>query len=634
MIIVLLAFIGALAITGILALFRIIASRKKMNFDKSFTMWLILLFVFNFVFDLLYLYFGMPALTGPFGGWEWILWPGVLSAMLSIFLRGVSGAQELYSNILNAGDRFRAGNSNVINSRRPRAQTLMADGAGAAGIFMFILVLFVAVIVNSGIVVSTTWFDGNAKGLAALPNVTVMPSGAQLPPTNVQHIVQVTQAIASFKGQQTLGQNGQNLGSLYQVIQSDFVLQSVNQHLYWIAPLVYNNIFVNLSHSSTPGYVVVDAENPNAPAELKTGYTMRYIPGALFNQDLIRHIYLSGYVNGNLEDPTLEVNDNWQPYFTVSLMTPSHGFTGKTISKVLLADPQTGAVQAYAPQDTPSWVDRVYSQDVVNQYMTWWGLYHYASWFNPSGALQQQPASAPELVYNTIDQPVWIIPMTSSAASDNSSTGIVLFDTRKNSAQYYQLSGLGIGDNVIHTFSSNPHNIRNYDVSGVQLYNIYGKPTWVAIFSQANSQGATFQAIGLLDANELSGSNVQMEPTLNQALSDYQQWLATNAGGSSIASSQGSVENFSGKLLRIAPATVNNETVYYLWVQGQSNILTAPLSLSPLLPLAQPGDMITGTYLNTGTTVETLTAFTDNSVQLVPAGSSTPTGTATPAAGS
>jgi len=153
-------------------------------------------------------------------------------------------------------------------------------------------------------------------------------------------------------------------------------------------------------------------------------------------------------------------------------------------------------------------------------------------------------------------------------------------------------------------------------------------------FSQANSQGATFQAIGLLDANELSGSNVQMEPTLNQALSDYQQWLATNAGGSSIASSQGSVENFSGKLLRIAPATVNNETVYLLWVQGQSNILTAPLSLSPLLPLAQPGDMITGTYLNTGTTVETLTAFTDNSVQLVPAGSSTPTGTATPAAGS
>ncbi len=631
MIIVLLAFIGALAITGILAFFRVIASRKKMNFDKSFTMWLIILFVFNFFFDVLYLYFGMPALTGPFGGWEWILWPGVLSAIVSIFLRGVSGAQELYSNILNAGERFRAGNGNVINSRRPRAPALMADGAGAAGIFMFVFILFIAVIVNSGIVVATTWFDGNAKALAALPNVSVMPSGAQLPPTNVQHIVQVTQAIASFKGQQTLGQNGQNLGSLYQVEQSDFVLQSVNQHLYWIAPLVYNNIFVNLSHSSTPGYVVVDAENPNTPAQLKTGYTMRYIPGALLNQDLIRHVYLSGYVNGNLEDPTLEVNDNWQPYFTVSLMTPSHGFTGATISKVLLVDPQSGDVQAYAPQDTPSWVDRVYSQNVVNQYMTWWGLYHYASWFNPSGALQQQPASAPELVYNNIDQPVWIIPMTSSAASDNSSTGIVLYDTRKNSAQYYQLSGLGIGDNVVHTFSSNPHNIRNYDVSGVQLYNIYGKPTWVAIFSQANAQGATFQAIGLLDANELNGSNVQMEPTLNQALTDYQQWLATNAGGSSIASSQGLVENFSGKLLRIAPTTVNNETVYYLWVQGQSNILTAPLSLSPLLPLAQPGDMITGTYLNTGTTVVTLTAFTDNSVQLSPPVGVTPT--ATPTAG-
>ena len=57
----------------------------------------------------------------------------------------------------------------------------------------------------------------------------------------------------------------------------------------------------------------VDAEDPNTPPQLKTGYHLRYLPDAILNQDLIRHVYLSGYTNGDLADPTLEVNDAARP---------------------------------------------------------------------------------------------------------------------------------------------------------------------------------------------------------------------------------------------------------------------------------------------------------------------------------
>ena len=128
---------------------------------------------------------------------------------------------------------------------------------------------------------------------------------------------------------------------------------------------------------------------------------------------------------------------------------------------MLLVDAHTGEIKQYKPQDIPSWVDRVMPASTVTQYLQWWGLYHAAPWLNPSGLGQQQPASDPQLLYNNIDQPVWLVPMTLALASDNSSTGMFLFDTHANSAKFYpQTAGLGIGDNVTNTFQSTRANIR------------------------------------------------------------------------------------------------------------------------------------------------------------------------------
>ena len=404
---------------------------------------------------------------------------------------------------------------------------------------------------------------------------------------------------------------------------TEYTLQSVRGHLYWIAPLVYNNIWANLGQWQSPGYVVVDAEDPNALPQLRTGYHMRYLPDALLNQDLLRHVYLSGYVNGDLADPTLEVDDNWRPYFTVSLMQPTRGFTGEVVSRVLVVDTQTGAIASYPLSKVPTWVDRVIPADAVNQYLTWWGLYAHASWFNPSGQNQQSPAtSTPELVYNQVDQPVWLEPMTSSAASDNSSTGVVLFDTRDMTGRFYPLTGLGVTDNVTSAFKSNPANIRNYDVGNVELYQIYGEPTWVATFTQANSYGASFQAVGIVDAKHLNGANVIMASSKAAALTAYAQWLADHNVTGAGPASTGNQVTLTGKLARISAATQSGATVYYMTLDGQTKIFQAGLTLSPELPLAQPGDTVSVTYLDTGQSVVTLSAFSD---QNIPLGGPTPT---------
>jgi hypothetical protein len=510
----------------------------------------------------------------------------------------------------------------------------------AAGIFGLVVAATIGIVVAGLIVVFTTWFDSNAKALAAIPHV-ITESSPTLPATDQRNIVLVSQSIASYKGQQILGSNGQNLGSTYNLDPSSYTLQSINHHLYYVAPLSYNNIFANLASSTTPGFVVVDAEDPQAQPQLCTnsstsswcpgqGTSIAYLPGALLNQDLLRHVYLSGYTYGRLLDPTLELDDSFHPYWTISLMQPTRGYTGNVLSEVLIVDAHTGVIKDYIPQDVPAWVDRVMPASTVTDYLTWWGLYHAAPWFNPSGAGQQAPAGDPQLLYNNVDQPVWLVPMTSSSSNDNSSTGVFLFNTHKNEADFYPLRGLGIGSNVSNTIQSTRANIRNYTVDSIQLYTIYNTPTWVAIFAQNTDSGDIFQAVGIVDARNLNGSNVQFEPTLSAALQDYQQWLTQLGSGGGGAPSGGTTQTVTGKVLRVSSVTQGSNTIYYIQIAGQHLIFTANLSLSPKLPLVQPGDTIQGVYTNTGNNVVNFTTFDDLTINL--GGTATPTASGTPGA--
>jgi len=617
MVVFLLALIGALAVMVILTIGRLAFGRSEPFNSRKFFTWFGIYFAVNFVLCLLILYFGEPALTGPFGGWQWILGPLTISSIANLFAFARPAMGVLEEAAALSQGRSRTGTRGATVSMPSR----YSRGVIAAGIFGLIFVAVIGIVATILITIFTTWFDVNAKVLAAIPNVHVMASPL-LPPTDQNNIILVSQNIASYKGQQVLGSNGQNLGSAYNIDPSSYTLQSINHHLYYVAPLSYNNIFVNLSNPTTPGFVVVDAEDPQQVPVLHTEESAKiaYLPGALLNQDLLRHVYLSGYTYGRLLDPTLELDDSMHPYWTISLMEPTRGYTGNALTEVLIVDAHTGEIKKYQPSQVPAWVDRVFPSDTVTTYLQWWGLYHAAPWFNPSGLGQQAPSGTPELLYNRGDQPVWLVPMTSSSSSDNSSTGVFLFNSHKNEADFYPLSGIGIGDNVNSTFSSTRANIRNYSVTSTQLYQINGAPTWVAIYAQTTNSGDIFQAVGIVDARALNGNNVQFESNLHAALADYTQWLtqqgSSSGGGTGGNGGGATLQTVTAKVLRISSVQQGTNTIYYLQIAGQKLIFTANLSLSAKLPLVQQGDTVKVAYLPTTQTVVNLQSFDDTSINL------------------
>src|SRR5260370_37533143 len=323
MIIVALSLLGASSVTGIGVALVYLTARGKAPLLPVLARWAAGLWIFNFLLDLAILCCAMPARTGPYGGGQWLLWPLLLTGVLALFggsFIHVCSALDAFNDQVNGGGSVFCLGPGVRRGRRPsiveeRPEASAPANSSTGGILALVLVLIVAAGVNGVIVVATTWFDSNVKALAAIPNVVTQPASSKLPDTDVNHIVLVTSGVAAYLGQQVLASSGQNLGSQYHTDQSEYTLQSVAGHLYWIAPLIYNNVWANLGNWQSPGFVAVDAEDPNVtPVLHTTTLHMRYLPHALFIQDLLLHVYLSGYTNGDLLDPTLEVDDNWTPY--------------------------------------------------------------------------------------------------------------------------------------------------------------------------------------------------------------------------------------------------------------------------------------------------------------------------------
>ncbi|HAT45685.1 MAG TPA: hypothetical protein DCS90_11345, partial [Ktedonobacter sp.] len=85
MVIFLLALIGTLIVMAILTIGRLGFGRREAFNQRKFVNWFAAFFVLNYIICLLILYTSEPALTGPFWGWQWLLWPLVISSIANLF---------------------------------------------------------------------------------------------------------------------------------------------------------------------------------------------------------------------------------------------------------------------------------------------------------------------------------------------------------------------------------------------------------------------------------------------------------------------------------------------------------------------------------------------------------------------
>jgi hypothetical protein len=555
-------------------------------------------FLLTFWVDKYIVYTFMPAHTGFMNGYSGLAaFTALIASLGAIIALRVNPDKE------ESTDRY--GRRDKLTAK----QSLQVLAATAGILFCGALVLawFVVGLFN--------WSNTTAR--VGIANITAAPAGDKMPHTDPNHIPVLTQSQAAYFGHNFIGHGVDS--TIYKTDTSDYTLQNVVHHLWWIAPLKYVNDFSQFGFVgehvyNSPGYIAVDAESTDPKVKLRADFHIRYAPEGWYSYNLQRYLYTHGYDYGNLVDPTLEVDDNWQPYWTVTLTQPKLTVTGDTAVKALIVDAQTGKIAAYEPGNTPAWVDRIMSKDMVSDLVGDWAKYSNSGWINLTGAGQMKIAGDPELLYHSEDSCVWLVPITSNNTTDNSSTGVVIYEAHSQKGYFFQgLSGLATGQTVLSDFFGVDQNIQHYRVLSVQLYRIDGEPTWVAIYGQdREGDTASPAGIGFMDAQRPGTKAVIFSNSKDAGLAAYYDWLANHGADSGQVSQTGAASKVvKGTISRISWNVVGTTTTYYLTVKSDKHVYTATMTVNSSLPLMHAGDTVTLTYLDTQQSVEPLQTLKD-----------------------
>jgi hypothetical protein len=318
---------------------------------------------------------------------------------------------------------------------------------------------------------------------------------------------------------------------------------------------------------------------------------MKYIPSALFNDNLYRHVYMR-YGTEQILETTLQLDENGDPQYLCTLGRPTIGWTGQIVTGVVIVDPATGAMQRIDRKDfssLPTWVSRVYPSDLALAYNEWFGEFVHGLW-NYLIVKRDVHVPARDEVFGLLagSRFVWFVDHT-SPASDQSMTGFTYMDTVTGKITYYTSSGgefnsRGAEDAV----ASNPL-VRQGKLNPTQplLYDIFGQNTWVVPLVAPES--GKYQTVALVQAKNghvVVGSASNPSPQ-NDAFAQYAAFLGVP--GAPAASSTAGESTTGGIIDRVATAP---DGTVYLTMRGSHRIYAIDSHDAPEVLLARPGDRI------------------------------------------
>jgi hypothetical protein len=482
------------------------------------------------------------------------------------------------------------------------------------------------------------WTQNRATELANQVHATMEPVNSY-PDTDANHMVVVPEQVARRSASQAMSSQGASLASYYSP--ESPVLQSVKGHAYWIislAPSSWKNS--NRVHGSVPAYIVVDAEDPTADAVVRTADAsgnklhMEYQPDGYFSHKLGRYVWSHGYSGTPLSDWTLEVDDNWDPYWTASVDKLPMLFASTVPEGLVTVNAQSGAIQRYDFGKFPSWVDRIYSADTVKNMLNWWGSYGdpkkapYKVWFRGSGG-QFQVHGDPTLVYTKEGYPVWQVEMTSKN-HDSSVAYMALFNGRDDTVRLYQIPDLAIESDVIDSIEKSGSTTKSFTPVHLALHKIYGHLTWVAPLvpkGDDDSGGtATWQGIALIPADkQLNGSDMVLSTSTNamdDALANYQTLLA-NMGGTTKPGEDSTDVTVTGVVDNLSSSVgQGGNTVFYFTLKGDPRhdyrvqVQPSAQDSNAEIPFIAGGKKVRIAYQNTGSIVRDVDMYDDLGMKL------------------
>ena len=210
-----------------------------------------------------------------------------------------------------------------------------------------------------------------------------------------------------------------------------------------VAPIAYADLikwFTNRGEG-LPAYVVVDMVTQEAQVvRLPEGQGMKYSFSEPLNRNILRHLRFQ-YPTFMFSTPRFEIDEEGNPWWIAPKVVKTIGlFGGTDIDGAVLCNAITGESQYYAKDEIPTWVDNVYTPELIMQQYDYHGTL--INGFINS-VLGQRDVTITTQGYNYIalNDDVYVYTGITSANADQSNLGFLLSNQRTKETKYYDAPG-------------------------------------------------------------------------------------------------------------------------------------------------------------------------------------------------
>ncbi len=472
-------------------------------------------------------------------------------------------------------------------------KTLSIGGAGAGVIVLGLVVSML--IVPPAAFNNRVWDD--IADLAKVREATVEETTKS---ATDDDLLKVSPASANLDAK---GKMPGDLGS-YTKIGTTFE-QTVNGEQVYITDLHVSNWRGFRSNGKVlPGYFVRSAKEVNSATKFVSGYRLTYIPAAKWNVDLKRHVYMNYQIScrceiDNLE--VLEIDDTGRPMYTGTVWKYSIGNRGLVATAVIIIDPETGKIDEYPLNDTPQWVDRIFSLDRMVGRIGLWAKYsEWEAKFFVQDTTGKMKVDSAEDVYSADGRLEYMITIT-SAGSDQTLKYDLRVNPRTGEVIKFSASGKTIGavDDMIdeQTFSDSINTALGAEPIECERQLLLGEWVYYCILeSRSDGGGSKGSIVGysfLQEKHTSSPNKVIVADNFSEAWNKLRKQVSTNATDSQIQGEQSDIIEIKGIVIQVANYAIDDTILFVVKDESGKSIWFRIGFENPIISITNPGDVVT-----------------------------------------
>ena len=355
-----------------------------------------------------------------------------------------------------------------------------------------------------------------------------------------------------------------------------------------VAPIAYADLikwFTNRGEG-LPAYVLVDMVTQEATVvRLPEGQGMKYSFSEPLNRNILRHLRFQ-YPTMMFDTPQFEIDEEGSPWWIAPRVVKTIGlFGGTDIDGAVLCNAITGESQYYAKDEVPTWVDNVYTPELIMQQYDYHGTL--VNGFINS-ILGQRDVTITTEGYNYIalNDDVYVYTGITSANADQSNLGFLLSNQRTKETKYYDAPGA----TEYAAMSSAMGVVQDlgYQATFPLLLNISGEPTY---FIPLKDQANLVKSYAMVNV-----ARYDIVATADTVTACEQEYIRLLSDRGITQEEDLPQTEASGTVAEIRSAVLEGNTYFFIRLEGEEPFYALSAADNPMAVILNVGDRVTITH--------------------------------------